>query len=159
MIILQIQSFIQSLGLDNVSPVKERQGSSSAPTVESEEVKGNRGAKTSIIEGYKPLDKADKKKKRKKKDTEVANAAVSGGSSESQMVDEGVNGQLRHLSVKSYKKLLVSMDNEVMWYDLVSTMCIHVLAELLSLGEGFSFLLIGAGPEQWSSFPCDYGCY
>ena len=129
MIILQIQSFIQSLGLDNVSPVKERQGSSSAPTVESEEVKGNRGAKTSIIEGDKPLDKVDKKKKRKKKDTEVANAAVSGGgSSESQMVDEGVNRHLRHLSVKSYKKLLVSMDNEEMWYDLVSTMCIHVLA-------------------------------
>lgn len=113
-ILLQIQSFIQSLGLGNISPVKERQNSSK---VESEEVKG---AKTSTVKGDdEPLDKSDEKKKGKK-DSEVASAAVSGGSGESQVVDEGVNMQLQHLSVKSYKKLLVSTNNEEMWYDLVS---------------------------------------
>ena len=126
MTVLQIQSFIQSLGLDNVPPVKGAQESSSAPAenkkMKNETVKGRKEAKTTTLdEGAEPLDKVDKKirKKGESKEAATSEASVSGGSGEPQ-IDDGVNRQLRHLSVKSYKKMLVSMDSEEMWYDQVN---------------------------------------
>ena len=123
MTVLQIQSFIQSLGLDSVPPVKGAQESSSAPAENKKiTVKGRKEAKTTTLdEGAEPLDKVDKKirKKGESKEAATSEASVSGGSGEPQ-IDDGVNRQLRHLSVKSYKKMLVSMDSEEMWYDQVN---------------------------------------
>ena len=119
---LQIQSFIQNLGLDNAPLVRESQEFSSAPTCTEKKkvmIKGSEEAKTTVVEGTESPDKVDKRKRKKK--GEVAEAATSIGSGEVQ-IDEGVNRQLLHLSAKSYKKLLVSMENEEMWYDQVSYM-------------------------------------
>lgn len=141
MTVLQIQSFVQSLVLDKVAPVKESQESSSAPTektkVKKEATKGRKETKTTVIErGAEPLDKVDKKKRKEKesKASKAAEASVSGGGGDGGsgelMMDEGVNRKLVHLSVKSYKKLLVSMDNEEMWYDQVSYMYMYVYCNI-----------------------------
>ena len=130
---LQIQSFIQSLGLDSVQPTEET-------TIKKNKVKkeGLQEAKAAVNEGAELQDKVDKRKGRKKKESAVAEATVSGGDDGSgePLMDEGVNRQLRHLSVKSYKKLLVSMDSEEMWYDQVNYKYVHIHVSENILGEG-----------------------
>jgi hypothetical protein len=90
--------------------------------VKKEAIQGLQEAKATVAEGAELPDKVDKSKGRRKKESEVAGASVSGvgGGSGEPQVDEGVNRQLCQLSVKSYKKLLVSMDNEEMWYHQVN---------------------------------------
>lgn len=127
---LQIQSFIQSLGLENAPSVRESQKPSSAATeknkVKNEAIKGHKEAKTTVREGAESPDKVDKKKRKKKEgEVHVAKAAASCGSGEPQ-IDEGVTRQLHHLSAKSYKKLLISMDSEEMWYDQVSNVYCNI---------------------------------
>ena len=132
---LQIQSFIQSLGLDSVpltneTTIKENK-------VKKEAIQGLQEPKATVSEGAELPDKVDKRKGRKKKESAVAEATVSGGSREP-LMDEGVNRQLHHLSVKSYKKLLVSMDSEEMWYDQVNYKYVHTHISICSeniLGE------------------------
>ena len=122
---LQIQSFIQSLGLDNVPPAKET--AIEKNKVKKEAIQGLQEAKATVDEGAELHVPNEVDKKKRRKENALAEASVSdggGGSGEPQM-DEGVNRQLHHLSVKSYKKLLVSMDNEEMWYDQVNYMYMH----------------------------------
>ena len=116
---LQIQSVIQSLGLYNA---KGGQDTSSVPMQGSVMIKGDK--ETSVVQGDKPLLKTDKKKRKKQKDSEVAAKAVSSASGVPQ-IDERVSDRLLHISVKSYKKLLVSMDDEKMWYEQVSYTKLH----------------------------------
>ena len=89
--------------------------------MKNETFKGRKEAKTTTLdEGAEPLDKVDRKIRKKGESKAAATeASVSGGSGEPQ-IDDGVNRQLHHLSVKSYKKMLVSMDSEEMWYDQVN---------------------------------------
>ena len=93
-----------------------------------EEIQGFQEAKAAVEEGAELPDKVDKKKGRKKKESEIAEATASGddGGSGEPLMDEGVNRQLHHLSVKSYKKLLVFMDSEEMWYDQVNYKYLHI---------------------------------
>ena len=118
--VLQIQSFIQSLELDSVLPAKET--AIGKNKVKKEAIQGLQETKAAVDEGAELPDKVDKRKGRKKKESAVAGATVSGGDGGpgEPLMDEGVNRQLQHLSVKSYKKLLVSMDSEEMWYDQVN---------------------------------------
>lgn len=96
---------------------------SSGPKDENETVKGDEKAQSPIAYGDELPQKFDKKKKKKAKYGYVhVGETVLSGSSEPQ-IDEGVCDQLRHLSIKSYKKLLVSIDGEEMWYEQAS--CMH----------------------------------
>lgn len=187
---LQIQSFIQSLGLDNVPPAKET--AIEKNKMKKEAIQGLQEAKAAVDEGAELHVPNEVDKKKRRKENAVAEASVSGGGDSGEpLMDEGVNRQLHHLSVKSYKKLLVSMDNEEMWYDQVNYMYMHGFIQKIFGGGGglvyvlcylkwqwievglvTSFLplliksistilfslvtpLIYAGPEQWSSIPCD----
>ena len=88
---------------------------------ESEITKGHEDVETLVVREDDPPNKVDKKK-RKKQDSEEA-MAVSGLSGVPQ-IDERVSDRLLHLSVKSYKKLLVSMDQEEVWYEQVSNQAV-----------------------------------
>ena len=79
--------------------------------------KEREGARTVESQDDVPLHKVAKKgrKKNDRNETDGKRAAAS-----DQQVDEVINNQLLQLSVKSYKKLLVSADSEAMWYEQAS---------------------------------------
>ena len=112
--VLQIQSFIKGLGLRGAAIIEKKE-TVSDDDVEDERdlVKKNKKAKAKAIKEDKLTQKMEKKE-RKKKDS-----VKSEGEKTVQEVDQVVSDQLLRLSAKSYKRLLVSMDNEAMWYDQV----------------------------------------
>ena len=110
---LQIKSFIESLCLSGKSSSKEKQRPDHL-LKDSGSSKGDKKANTMVSREVGAMPKVDKKAK-KKKDVERAENI-----SEGEQCGKEISNQLLHLSVKSYKRLLVSMDSEVMWYDKVS---------------------------------------
>ena len=78
--------------------------------------KEDKKAKATVSRESEAMSKMDRNAKKKKE--KVIKRAKS--DSEGEHVDKEISNQLLHLSVKSYKRLLVSADSEVMWYDQVS---------------------------------------
>ena len=111
----QIQSFIQGLGLQGAAAIEDKEKMSDDDLAdERKSVKNNKKAKAKIIEVDELTHKVEKKERQKRvnvqtdRETSVAE------------IDQVVSDQLLRLSAKTYKRLLVSMDNEAMWYDQVS---------------------------------------
>ena len=111
--VLQIKSFIESLGISGKSSSEKKQQPSHFLD-ESGSSKEDKKAKATVSRESEALSKMDRNA-RKKKDIKRAKSV-----SEEEHVDKEISDQLLHLSVKSYKRLLVSADSEVMWYDQVS---------------------------------------
>ena len=114
---IQIQSFIKTLGLDTSVNYTKPPPSLHEDNASEEQTK----QETIDIEKDKPVDQPEKKEKKKKKKKKKGS-----GESESETItsvgprdDEEIRRQLLQLSVKSYKRLLVSMDDEAVWYEQV----------------------------------------
>ena len=108
--VLQIKSFIESLCLSGKSSSEEKQQPGHLPGDHGSS-KGDKKANTIVSLEAEAMSKMDKKKK----DIERAENVSNG-----KQFDKEIDNQLLHLSVKSYKRLLVSVDSEVMWYEQVS---------------------------------------
>lgn len=109
----QIQSFIQSLGLDTKTYSKEKTKNPQSSVLQDNDVSSGEcdDVKMTVDQSNNRPEKR-KKKGNSKTDSEKD---VSVG----HQIDEDVSTQLLLLSVKSYKRLLVSMDSEAVWYDQV----------------------------------------
>lgn len=108
--VLQIKSFIENLNLSGKSSVEEKQQPGHLLD-ENGSSKEDKKAKTMESEALSKKDRNARKKKDIKRGRSVF---------EEEHIDKEISNQLLHLSVKSYKRLLVSADSEVIWYDQVS---------------------------------------
>ena len=112
---LQIQSFIQSLGLGAKASVKDKKVPPSKLEDKEDLPQEHTKLNTTSTKEDEPVEKPGKKKK-KNKDSSKSENDLSAGQHQ---VDESISRQLLQLSAKSYKRLLVSMDEERVWYEQV----------------------------------------
>ena len=111
--------FIKSLNLSGKSPHNEKQQQlgNDVPD-ETETPQEKRKTKTRVGHETEPVAKAGERVRKKKNSAKAERERVI--DSGEREVDKEIKNQLLRLSVKPYKRLLVSMDDEAVWYEQVS---------------------------------------